>query len=595
MEFKIIDYDGVVYIEYNTVPTVDITLTAKASGVASYYTVGSTLYELAQPLKVVRGQSYVFNEQQKMLSNVAASDSNVSKKTCLNHAGYSSNHLAVASKLDNVNNLLQKKCFSQKGITRNHSKKCFKFDLKYNNVSKKMCFGTKGFSDSKYSKKCVNIKSIEFKTKKQCVSYSNDFETVSLRKCFDIKSFLRVNKKKCVSYSNEFESASLRKCFDLPTFTRARIKRCSNIDTFERQSSNFVIEVLDALEQNADLEFLCLYEGARDTYELDFVDRLCRLPKFKYEPKVEFIMNSFKIIDLESGEELNALACDLSYSQDSLTWDVGIELAYNTNPLYYTVGRRLRIEINGFAWTIRVSSSSVSKQFAKTSISCSAESVNYYERSTSVPLPTEGHPSAVGDINLAYYADDVAEWQVQISGNESLQAINKAIADSLGGVLLTNTDTGEQYVKPLTNYPVGTYRKISDNLVITHSAEYAPYEPANVALLTSNKKLYAAKKRDTNQNVTISSNLPDFATKTNIVRKYAERVLAETDKHSVNQYTLPLNDATGLLLPTECVVVMNRYVVVNSLSISVKWESGLVVRQSIEATEYQIKGFKHNG
>ena len=594
--FKLMDYSGVEYAALADMPTESsFTVIAKASGRASHYSVGSTLYDLSGSLKVERGQSYVFNLEQKTLVNSIVYDTNLTLKKCLKSKPFEQNNKKQCFGAGVLNNAINKKCFKQKGFDANHKKTCLRFGLKYNDVRKKSCFKQTNYFANLFKKSCFNIKSIEFDFKRQCVLYHNLFETASKKSCFNIFPSINVIKKRCFQYRNEFESITLKKCFHLPNFTDVRIKRCSEIKGFEEQSSNFIVEVINGFEQNADLEFLCLFEGQRDTYDLSFTDRLCRLLKFKYQPKVEFIMNTFKIIDVETNQELNALACDLSYSQDSLTWDIGLELAYNTDPLHHSVGRRLRIELNGFVWNIRVSSSSVSKQFAKTSINCQAESINYYERSSNVPLPAHSHPNNIAQLNLAHYTDVVDGWQVQTSGNDSLQAINKAIADSLGGVLLTNTDTGEQYVKPLTNHSVGTYRKISDNLVITHSAEYTPYAPANVALLTGGKKLYAVKKRDSANNVAISSNLPEFATNSQIVRKYAERVLSETNKYSMNRYTLPLNDATGLLIPAECVVLMDRYVVVNSLSVSVKWDSGLVVRQDIEATEYQIKGFKHNG
>ena len=114
-------------------------------------------------------------------------------------------------------------------------------------------------------------------------------------------------------------------------------------------------------------------------------------------------------------------------------------------------------------------------------------------------------------------------------------------------------------------------------------------------MLTNTKKAVVVKMADTAQNVSISSNLPNFATNDQIIRKYAERILKDSNFHSKNRYSLPLSNDVGLLVPTEAVVLMNRYVVVNSLSISVKWQSGLIVRQDIEASEYQIKGHNHNG
>ena len=596
MEFRILDVNGVILFRLGSVPTDGVRqFTAAATGLAVSYSVGSTLYYLTTPFYLERGQVYNFDFENFSISNYIKFDTNLTKKSCIQSKevkyNFKSKHFNFNS--GKVFKVLQ---FNYKEpLNYLYNKKCFNLQI-FNKLSEKRCFKTNNNWNAIYKKGCVTVIPFDFVLNKKCLKTENDFYTNYFKNCFGIKAFENIQFKTCVKTENEFYTNSKKVCFNLPIYTQLLIKRCANIDNdLEIQSSNFSVEVLKTLDEVYDLEFSCLYNENEESYDLSFENRLCKLPKFKYNPKVEFIMNKFKISDVETDEELNCLSCELSYSQDSLTWDCRLEFTFDTNPLFYSVGRKLKIELNGFTWNVRISNFAVNKVFAKTLISASAESIGYFERTQEIVLPTEGHPSAVGDLNLDLYGSAVDGWQISTSGNRSLQAVNKAIADSIGGVLMTEPETGRQYVKPLHGQSVGSYRPISDNFVISHNRDFESYNPANVAILTNAKKAVVVKIGDTAQNVSISSNLPDCATNEQAIRLYAERVLKDTDVHSKNRYSLPLSNETGLLLPTDAVVLVNRYVVVNSLSISVKWQSGLVVRQDIEASEYQIKGHDHNG
>lgn len=136
--FKLMDYSGVEYAALADMPTESsFTVIAKASGRASHYSVGSTLYDLSGSLKVERGQSYVFNLEQKTLANSIVYDTNLTLKKCLKNKPFEQNNKKQCFGASVLNNALNKKCFKQKDFYTNNKKTCFRFDLKYNDVSKK--------------------------------------------------------------------------------------------------------------------------------------------------------------------------------------------------------------------------------------------------------------------------------------------------------------------------------------------------------------------------------------------------------------------------------------------------------------------------
>ena len=533
MEFRILDVNGVILFRLESVPTDGVRqFTASATSQAVSYSVGSTLYYLTTPFYLERGQVYNFDFDNFTISNYIKFDTNLTKKSCFQFKNANPNFKVKRFNFNKIS-LSKTKTFSFKEPLKYlYNKKCFNLKI-FNFLQSKRCFKNDYNWNTLYKQSCVLIASSGFVLNKKCVKTENDFHTNYFKNCFGVKSFENIQFKTCLKTENDFYTSYKKACFNVPIFTELLIKRCANIDNdLEIQSSNFAVEVLKTLDEVYDLEFSCLYNENEESYNLSFENRLCKLPKFKYNPKVEFIMNKFKISDVETSEELNCLSCNLSYSQDSLTWDCNLEFAFNTNPLLYSVGRKIKIELNGFAWTVRISNFAVNKVFAKTLISANAESIGYFERTQEIVLPTEGHPSAIGNLNLDLYGSAVAGWQISATGSQSLQAVNKAIADSIGGVLMTEPETGRQYVKPLHGQSVGNYRPISDNFVISHNRDFEAYDPANVAVLTNTKKAVVVKMADTAQNVSISSNLPDFSTNEQAIRLYAERILKDTDVHS---------------------------------------------------------------
>ena len=113
--FKLMDYSGVEYAALADMPTESsFTVIAKASGRASHYSVGSTLYNLSESLKVERGQSYVFNLEQKTLANSIVYDTNLTLKKCLKNKPFEQNNKKQCFVASVLNNALNKKCFKQK-------------------------------------------------------------------------------------------------------------------------------------------------------------------------------------------------------------------------------------------------------------------------------------------------------------------------------------------------------------------------------------------------------------------------------------------------------------------------------------------------